>query len=198
MPNDDDVFWDELGVSWRASVPDAGVTSSRLKARLTLQSALLTAGTIVSAVVSLVGFGLAAWALWIGWSSQAWNFLTRGVSLAAVSLLAVMATLALRARNSMETRSLSEMLQVAVARTERLIRAAELGCYSVVMLAIGGTIGYALRIRLGRPPVMPVVEDLLALAIAALALLWFRRSQAHALKKYRHLGKIFGSGGELH
>jgi hypothetical protein len=197
MACDDDAFWDELGVSWRASIRDAGLVTSRLEARLKLQSAVLTAGTIVGAAVSLLGLGLAAWALWIGWSSQAWNFLTRGVTLATVSVLAVMATLALRARNGMETQSLREMLGVSVARTERLIRAADLTCYAVVILALGGTVGYALRIRFARPPAMSPIEDLLALALAGLALVWYRRSQAHALRKYRHLSQVFGSEDQL-
>lgn len=195
MPADDDAFWDELGVSWRASIRDVGLISSGLEARLRLQSALLTAGTLAGATVSLLGFGLAAWTLWIGWSTQTWHFLTRGATLLTVSFLAVMAALALRARNGVETRSLGEMLQVSIARTERLIRAADLGCYSLVILALGGTVGYVLRVRLGRPPAVSPVENLLALAIVGLALLWYRRTQAFALRKYRHLSQVFGPAG---
>jgi len=197
MPTDDDAFWDELGVSWRASIRDVGLISSRLEARLRLQSALLTVGMFAGAAVSLLGFSLAAWTLWIGWSTQTWHFLTRGATLFTVSLLAVVAAVALRARNAAEARSLREMLQVSIARTERLIRAADLGCYSLVILAFGGMVGYMLRMRLGRPPAVSPVEDLLALAIAGLALLWYRRTQANALKKYRHLSQVFGSREEL-
>lgn len=196
MPTDDQAFWDELGVSWRASIADAGLISSRLEARLKLQSALLTAGTVAGAAASLLGFALAAYTLWIGWSSQTWHFLTRGVTLAAVSLLAAVATLALRARNGVETRSLPEMLRLAIRGTERLIKAADLGCYSVLILALGGTLGYALRIRYGRPPTVSLVEDLFALAIAGLALVWYRRSQAHALRRYRYLSEAFRSTDE--
>lgn len=197
MARDDDAFWDELGVSWRASIPDAGLISSRLEARLRFQSALLAGGTIVGSVVSLLGGGLAVWALWIGWSNHAWNFLMRGATLAAVSVLAVMGTLALRARNDMATRSLRETLQASIVGIERLIRAADMACYAVVILAFGGTVGYAIRMRLARPPAVPLPEDLLALAVAGLALFWYRRSQAHALRKYRHLSQAFGKGDEL-
>lgn len=197
MPRDDDAFWDELGVSWRASIRDTGLISSRLEARLRMQSALLTAGTLVGAAVSLLGFGLAAWALWIGWSSHAWNFLTRGLTLAAVSFLAVMAALALRTRDAVDTRSVREMLQVSITRTERLIRAASLACYSVLILAVGGLVGYALRIRLSRPPSVSPIEDLLALSLAGLALLWYRQTQARALRKYRNVSRIFDSGDGL-
>lgn len=192
----DDAFWDELGVSWRASMPDPGLISSRLEARLRLQSALVAGGTIAGSVVSLLGVALAAWAIWIGASSHVWNFLTRGVTLAAVSVLTIMATLALNARNGMATRSLHEMLQGSIAGTERLIRAADLACYAVVILALGGTIGYALRVRLGRPPAVPLVEDLLVWVLAGLVLVWYRRSQTHALRKYRHLCQAFDSGDQ--
>lgn len=197
MPRDDNAFWDELGVSWRASTSDPGLMSSRLEARLKLQAALLTAGTMAAAALSLLGFGLAARALWVGWTNEIWNFITRGVTLAVVSSLAIMAILALRTRNGIETRSLRDMLQASITGTERLIRAADLACYSLVILAVGGMVGYALRIRVGRPPSISLVEDLLVLSLAGLALVWFRSSQARALRKYQHVRQVFDSGDEL-
>lgn len=197
MARDDDAFWDDLGVAWRASIPDAGLVSSRLEARFRLQSALLTGGTIVGSVTSLLCAGLAVWALWVGWSSPTWNFLTRGVTLAAVSVLAVMATLALRARDGMRTRSLRETLQASIVGIERLIRAADMACYAMVILAFGGTVGYAIRMHLARPPAVPLAEDLLALAVAGLVLGWYRRSQVHTLRKYRHLSQAFDGGDGL-
>ncbi len=193
MIRKDDAFWDELGVSWRASIPDSGLISSRLEARLKLQSALLTAGTVVGYAITFLGLALAGWAFWIGWSSHAWNFLTRGVTVTIVSLLAIMVILALRAGGGMETRSVHEMLQVSIVRTERLIRAADLTCCAVLILALGGMTGYFLRIRVAQPPAVSPVEDLLALALVALALVWYRRSQARSLRKYRHLSQAFGT-----
>ncbi|MGH9640780.1 MAG: hypothetical protein ACRD3Y_12015, partial [Bryobacteraceae bacterium] len=152
MARDEDAFWDELGVSWRASIRDPGLVSSRLEGRLKLQSALLSAGTTAAISLGVFGFGLAAWTLWVGWTGQVWNFITRGVTVAAISLLAMMAGLALRTRDRLETRSLQEMLRVSITRTERLIRATDLACYSLAILAVGGMIGYALRIEFGRPP----------------------------------------------
>jgi len=196
MPRDENAFWDELGVSWRASISDPGLMSSRLEARLKLQAALLTTCTVAAAALGLLGSGLAGWTLWIGWTSHTWNFITRGVTLAAVSLLVIMASLALRTRNGIETRSLRDMLQASITRTERLIRAADLACCSIVILAVGGVTGYALRVSFSRPPSMSPVEDLLALSVAGLALVWFRQSQARALRKYRHVGRIFDQGNE--
>lgn len=196
MHIEENTFWDELGVSWRASISHPSLTSSRLDARLRLQASLFTAAIATAAALSLAGFGLAGWTLWVGWTSHSWNFAMRGVTLAAVSLLVAMASLALRTRNGVETRSLRDMLQISITRTKRLIKAADLTCYSIVILAIGGMIGYTLRQRFSRPPSMSPVEDLLALCIAALAIVWFRRSEAHVLRKYQHLSRIFDQGDE--
>lgn len=197
MPTDDDAFWDQLGISWRANIGDTQLISTHFETRLKFQSELLTGAIAVGATVSLLGFALGAWTLWIGWISQTWNFLMRGVTLAIVSFLAAMATLALRTRNGVETRSLREMLQVLSARTERLIRAADLGCYSMVIVALGGTVGYTLRVRLGHPPAVPLAEDLLAVVVVGLTLVWYRRIQARALRRYRHLERAIGSEDEL-
>lgn len=196
MPHDDDPFWDELGLSWRASIRDAEPVSARLKAYLKLQSALLTAGTLAAAAIGLLSLGLAGWALWVGWTSQTWNFISRGVTLGAVALLAIMVTLALHARSAVETRSLRDTLQLAIVRTERLLRATHLACYSLVILAAGGVVGYALRVRLGRPPSISPIEDLLAVSLAALGLVWFGWIQARALRRFRHVSRDFGSGDE--
>lgn len=196
MPHDENAFWDELGVSWRASISAPALTSSKLEVRLKFQTALFAAGIVAAAALGLAGFGLAGWTLWVGWTGHAWNFVARGATLAAVSLLAVIASLALRTRGRAETRSLRDMLQASIIRTERLIRAADLACCSIVVLAVGGTIGYALRLKFSRPPSVSPVEDLLALAVAALALVWFRRSQAHALRKYQYVSRIFARGDE--
>lgn len=193
MPRDDNAFWDELGVSWRASVRDPGLVSSRLESRLKVQSALLIAGAIAAAALGVLGFGLAAWTLWIGWNNHIWNFITRGATIAAVSLLAIVASLALRTGDRIEARSLREMLQASITRAEHLIRAIDLACYSLVILAVGGMIGYALRIRLHRPPAVSPVEDLLVLCVAGLALIWFRWNQARTLTRHQHIMRAFDS-----
>jgi hypothetical protein len=197
MPDHDDAFWDELGISWRASVHDTDFVSSRLEAKLKLQSALLGAGAIAATLLGVLGFAAAARALWIGWTSHFWNFITRGLVLAAVSVLAIIASLALRTRDGVDTRSLRDMLQLSIARTERLVKAADLTCYSLAILVVGGLVGYALRIKLSRPPAISPVEDILILALAALSVIWFRQSQTRALRRYQHIRRAFDSGDEL-
>lgn len=197
MPHENDAFWDDLGVSWRASIHDAGSVSSRLKTKVRFQSALVAAGTIAAALLGVLGFALAARALWIGLTSHVWHFLTRGLTLAAVSILAISVSLALRTRDGAGTRSLRDMLQLAITRTERLIKAADLTCYSFFILMVGGLIGYAFRIKVSRPPAVSPIEDLLILALATISVIWFRRSQAHALRRYQHIGRAFDSANEL-
>ncbi|HEY2686302.1 MAG TPA: hypothetical protein VGI93_22510 [Steroidobacteraceae bacterium] len=197
MRPDNDEFWNEMGVSWRASIRDAGSIASGLDAHLRRQKTLLAVATILGAAVSLLGFCLAAWTIWIGWSSHVWNFLSRGATLAAVSLLAAAATLALRARSGAESRSLREMLWVSTAHTERLIRAADLMCFAVAVLAIGGTVGYVIKTRFGSAPAASLIADFLALALAGLALVWYRQGQVRALGKFRRLSEAFGSESEL-
>jgi hypothetical protein len=191
--SDDDAFWDDLGISWRASIPDAGLVSSRLRARLKRQSAVLGALTAAGLVAGVLGFALAAWTLWIGWSGQTWNIVARGLTLAVVSLVALLATASVRMRHGGDARSLRDMLEVSTARTQRLIRAADLGCLALIILAVGGMAGYAIRVRLYRPPSMSPVENLLLLALAGLALVSFRWSQSRSLARRRHLSRVFAS-----
>jgi hypothetical protein len=193
MPTDEDAFWDRLGVSWRVSIGDVGLISSGLRARLRLQGLIVSAAALAGATVSLGAAMLAAWTFYVGWTTHAWNFLTRGLTLTVVAVLAGMMTLLFRERHRVETGSLSDMLRASIVRTERLIRAVNLGCAAAVVLALGGLIGYALRVRLDRPPAMSPVEDLLILIVLASVLLWYRHRQAHALRTYRQLSRAVDS-----
>jgi hypothetical protein len=194
MPTNDDTFWDELGLSWRASFREPEVISRRLETRLKLQGFLLTGTTALGVAGSLFGFALAAWTLWIGWSHHIGHFVSRGATLAMVSLLAATATtLTLRMRSGLETRSLREMLQISIARTARLIKVADVGMCMVLVLAVGGTIGYVLRTRFGHPPAVTLAEDILLVAVVGLALAWYRRTEARALRRYKHLAEAFAS-----
>lgn len=194
MPTNDDTFWDELGLSWRASFRDPEVISERLETRLKLQGYLLIGATALGVAGSLLGFALAAWTLWIGWSHQLGYFLSRGTTLAAVSLLAATATtLTLRMRSGLATRSLREMLQLTIGHTARLIKVADIGIFMVLVVVVGGTIGYVLRTRLGHPPAVPLAEDILLVVVVGLALAWYRRTEARALRRYKHLAEAFAS-----
>jgi MFS family permease len=193
MKLDDGAFWDELGVAWRATVPDEDLFRSRLERRLRLQAIVSGAALSATAAATLVGLGLGAWTVWIGWSGGTWHFVVRGATLIAAALLTLLATSALRNRSACDVRSLSESLRFSIARTERLARAADLAVAAVAAIGVGGFAGYLVRARHGRPALVSPLEDLLALAVLALALLWFRWGQSRSLEAAKHVSRIFNS-----
>jgi hypothetical protein len=181
VPNDQDAYWDELGIAWRATAPDPGLLASRLEARLRWQAVLSRAGAAACLVAGVAGLALAGWCEWVGYAAHAANFVTRGVSIGVVAVLLLIAAATLGGRMAAQTGSLRETLELARSRAERVARAAALGCLGVVVLAVGGLVGYAIRVRLSHPPAMSPIEALLALAVLGLALLWIRQGQRRAL-----------------
>ncbi|HEX4095111.1 MAG TPA: hypothetical protein VHX64_00210 [Caulobacteraceae bacterium] len=189
MPKDNDAYWDEMGVAWRATAPDPGLLASKLEARLRGQAMLSGAGTAACLVAGVAGATLAAWCEWVAYSAHAPNFMTRGVAIGAVAVLLLMAAATLGGRITAQAGSLRETLELARSRAERLARAAALGCVAVAVLAIGGLAGYWIRVHLSRPPAMSPVEALLALAVLGLVLLWIRQGQRQALASYGRLAQ---------
>ena len=159
-----DAYWDDLGIAWRATAPDAGLVTSKLEARLGRQTALARAGAVAGLGGGLLALGLAAWTVWIGADGHAGNFVTRGLSIAVVGVLMLLAARSLWSGDRAGG-SLREMLELSMRRSERQARAAGLGFLAVVTLAIGGLVGYAIRARMGHPPAMSPVEAVLALAV---------------------------------
>ena len=182
-----DAYWDELGIAWRATVPDTGLAVSKLEARLGRQEALTRIGVAIGVGGGLLALGLAAWTVWIGANGHAWNFVTRGVSIAVVGILMLFAASSLGGGGRGAGGSLRDMLELSMRRAERQARAAGLALLAVGVLAVGGLAGYAVRARMGRPPAMSPVDALLALAVLGLALLWIRHGQARAARTCRHL-----------
>ena len=188
MP-DNDAYWDELGVAWRASAPDQGVLASKLQARLRRQAMLGRAGTAACLVAGVAGLALAGWCEWVGWSGHAANFFTRGVTIGVVAVLLLVAAATLKGGAALQAGSLRETRELARSRAERMARAAALGCLAVAVLAIGGLVGYWIRTRLSHPPAMSPVEALLAMAVLGVALLWIRQNQRQALASYGRLAQ---------
>jgi hypothetical protein len=191
----DHAFWDELGVVWRASVPDEGLLRSRLERRLRRQAFVSGATVSAAAAATLLGLGLGAWTVWIGWSNGAWHFVIRGATLMAAAFPTLLATIVLRNHTAGEGRSVSESLQFSIARTERMVRAVDLAIAAIAVIGVGGLVGYLVRARHGRPAFVSPIEDLLALAVLAMALLWFRSVQSRTLAVARRFGRIFDSTG---
>lgn len=187
----DQAFWDDLGLAWRVTVPDEGLFRSRLERRLRFQAFAQGAAVSAAAAATLLGLSLGAWTMWIGWSSGTWHFVSRGATLIAAAVLTLLATLVLRGRTDREARSVRESLQLSITRTERLARAAGLALATVAVIGVGGLVGSVIRARHGHAASVSPVEDLLALAVLALALLWFRWGQSRTLAAARHVSHVF-------
>jgi hypothetical protein len=183
-----DAYWDDLGIAWRASAPDAALAAERLGARLKRQDALARIGAVIGLVAGALGLALGAWTAWAGVGGHAWNFVTRGISIAAVAVVALLAAGALAGGRGSQG-SLREMLGLSGQRAERQARAAGLGIIALAILTVGGLIGYAIRVQNGHPPRMSPLEPILALALLAMALLWIRSSQARAARTCRRVAE---------
>jgi hypothetical protein len=185
-----DAYWDELGVAWSAINPDINVIMPRLKSRLRRQSFLIRAGIAMGIVLAVGGFIIGLVTIWKGWTTDTWNFVTRGIAiLAASALLSIAVSLLLPVRASGDVKALAEMIDLAIARAERTLKTIRLGFYACAVVAVLGLAGTAIRTYLSRPPSVSPIIDLAVLAIFALGLFFYARHSRVDLAKYRCLKK---------
>jgi hypothetical protein len=188
MTGPPDAYWDELGVTWIAMDPDIKVVSPLLEARLRSQSRWITAGLWLGLPASAVGLLLAVFTIWIGWSSGTWNFVIRGIAMGAIATIfaiGVASLLPIRAGDA--TRSLPEMIDLAIGRARRSLLLIRLGLFACAIAAISGGVGTAIRVHLTGPPRMSPLVDLAVLALAALVLFVGSRPIKLDLEKYKAL-----------
>jgi hypothetical protein len=188
MTRPPDAYWDELGVTWIAMDPDIKVISPLLEARLRSQSRWITAGLWLGLPASAVGLLLAVFTIWIGWSSGTWNFVIRGIAMGAIATIfaiGVASLLPMRAGDA--TRSLPEMIDLAIGRARRSLLLIRLGLFACAIAAISGGVGTAIRVHLTGPPRMSPLVDLAVLALAALVLFVGSRPIKLDLEKYKAL-----------
>jgi len=191
-----DPYWDELGVAWSAINPDIDVIAPRLKARLRRQSLLITAALVAGLPLSAVGLLLGVLTIWSGWTSGTWNFVTRGISIVAISvILAISVALLLPVRASDAARAVSDMIDLAIARAQRTLVTIRLGFYTCAVAAVGGLVGTAIRTHLTRPPRISPVGDLAVLVILALGLFVYARRVKITLETLRALKHALATGG---
>jgi len=95
MTESSDTYWDELGVAWCAIDPDVTVIASRLETRLRRQSQWITAGLVIGLPLGAAGVLLGVATIGIGLSSAAWNFVTRGIAIVAMSAMLTFAVYSL-------------------------------------------------------------------------------------------------------
>jgi hypothetical protein len=185
-----DAYWDELGVAWSAINPDISVIMPRLKSRLHRQSFLIRAGLALRILLAAGGFIIGAVTIWRGWTTDTWNFVTRGIAILAISvLLSTAVSLLLPVRASRDVKALAEMIDLAIARAERTLKTIRLGFYACTAAAVLGLAGTAIRTYLSRPPSLSPIIDVVVLATFALGLFLYARHTRVDLAKYRYLKK---------
>lgn len=186
-----DPFWDELGVAWAAINPEIAVIMPRLRARIRRQSILITASLILGAPLGIAAFVLGAYCIWIGCTTGAWNFVTRGVALVAIAAILSLAMRSLwHVRAAGGVRSVTDMLDFAIARSKKTLFAVRLGFCACGGAALLGLLGAAIRTHLSRPPALSPLIDLALLAIFALGLFQYGRRIQSDLSKYRYLKRV--------
>jgi hypothetical protein len=191
-----DAYWDELGVAWYAINPDIDVIAPRLKARLRRQSLLITAGLATGWPLSAVGGLLGLFTIWSGWTTGAWNFVTRGIAISAISVTLAMAmSWLLSVRRSDAAKAVSEMIDLAIARGQRTLVTIRLGFYACIVAAVCGLAGTAIRTYLSRPPHLSPAIDLAVLALLALGLFLCGRHTRMTVEKLRALKHALGMDG---
>ena len=190
MTDAKDAYWDELGVAWTASEIEPGSVTPRLRARLKLQSIAFGALVLAGIALALLGAALGAWTTWRGFTTETWFFVSRGIAIIMMSAVLAAAAAALKSRLKNDTKSLKEMIDLSLARTERFILAVRWGYFGCAIAAIFGLAGYALRGRYGHPPAMSPLEPLIVLSLIAVILFLFDRRASGAVTRYRYLAKL--------
>jgi len=192
----DEYYWDELGVAWCAISPDVDVIAPRLEARLRGQSILIKAALFLGLPLSVVGLLLGVLTIWSGWTSNTWNFIIRGIAIAAISVLAASAlSLLLAAKASDAARAVSEMLDLAITRAERMLVIIRLALYACTVAAAFGLVGTAIRSRFATPPQMSPIVDLAMLALVAVGLLLYARQTKATVARLRALKHALTTDG---
>jgi hypothetical protein len=190
-----DAYWDELGIAWCAINPDINVIIPRLKSRLRRQSFLIIASVVIGILLAAGGFLTGVVAIWKGWTTDTWNFVTRGIAILAISvLLSIAVSLLLPVRASGDAKALAEMIDLAIARAGRTLKTIRLGFYACAVAAVLGLAGTAIRAHFSRLPALSPVIDLAALAMFALGLFLYARHTRINLAKYNCLRKALATG----
>jgi hypothetical protein len=196
MTKTPDAFWEELGVTWCAIDPNVGIIASRLEARLRRQSRWMTAVVVLGLPLGAAGVLLGVGTIGIGLLG-AWNFVTRGIAIVAMSTIITLAVYSLVPVISQGiTRPLSQMIDLAIERAQRTLSLIRAGLYSCVIAAVFGLVGTAIRTHLGRPPKMSPIVDLVIVALIALALFLYGRQIRIELGKYRALRQALAVDAE--
>jgi hypothetical protein len=173
-PHDD--YWDDLGVVWRAIDPDVSAIAPRIEARVRRQSAQIVATLVVGLPLSAIGVALGVLTIWRGWTTGAWHFVTRGVAIVTIAILMGVAMLSLLRVRAGRALAVSDMLELSIARAQRVVVGIRLGMAACLVGAVMGLVGTAIRTRVSGPPLMSPIVDLVLLALSAAGLFAWGRN----------------------
>jgi len=177
-PHDD--YWDDLGVVWRAIDPEVSAIAPRIEARVRRQSAQIVATLVVGLPLSAIGVALGVLTIWRGWTTGAWHFVTRGVAIVTIAILMGVAMLSLLRVRAGRALAVSDMLELSIARAQRVVVGIRLGMAACLVGAVMGLVGTAIRTRVSGPPLMSPIVDLVLLALSAAGLFaWGRNVRLH-------------------
>ena len=190
-----DAYWDELGIAWVAFDPDLSDLTPALEKRARRETWLFRAALIVAVGFSTTGLLLGAWTIWLGLTSGAWNFATRGIAIVVIALLGAIAARAFWLVNGAhnDARPVAEMIDLTIIRARRLLLTVRLGLYACIVAAVLGVIGTAIRSHLSMPPNMSPVVDLTLLALAAVSLGLYGHRVKVECAKFEYLKRSLGA-----
>jgi hypothetical protein len=191
-----DPYWDELGIAWSAITPGTDAIPPRLQVSLQRQSMLIATCLVTGLLLGVAGVLLGVFTLWSGWASGTWNFVTRGGGVMAISSILLVAALGLLpVRAGDQARALPDVIDLTIARAERLLMAIRLGFLACAVAAVLGLVGTAIRSYSGKPPAMSPILDLAVVAILAVGLFLYGRHLRAHLAKLQYLRKALAVSG---
>jgi len=193
--NHEEPYWDELGVAWRTIEPDIERALPDLQVRLHRQSLAIAAALGLGVPLCIGGIALGTFTIWRGSATHTWNFVTRGIAIALISVVLFHALASLLPfRKRPDAQNLSAMLDLVTARLRRtlfLLRAAISACGIAAAFGIAGSI---IRERAGSSPHLSPVVDLILIGLIAVLFSLCARTVSTMARKFDYLRRAFGTG----
>lgn len=189
-----DSYWDELGIAWCMNQAPTDLIQSKLRARLRRQSIVIVTCMLIGLLLGVFGAALGAFTLRRGWTTETWNFVTRGIAVLVISGIVLVAALKqVPVMGGANAKALPEMLDLNIARTRRVLMAIYLGLSASAVAMVLGLAGTALR---ANAPAVPPVLDVAILALLALGLFVYSRRVSGQLAKFRYLRRTLTTNND--
>ena len=197
MTERNDAWWDDLGVAWCAINPRNSELVPRLRAQMRRQTILVTTGLVAGFTLGVAGLLLALFTIWRGWETGAWNLVARGIAIIAIAVMLLVAALQLLpVRRGDAARTVSDLIELSIARAQRTMLAVRLGLGACAVAVVFGLAGTAIRMHVAGPPKVSPFVDLAILAVLALGLLVCGRYIKDRMARMRALRHALAMNGE--